>query len=154
MNKRIKQGFTLIELLVVVLIIGILAAVALPQYNKAVGKARAVEVLTFLKNASKTMDLFILQNGYVDHDFLTDSGDLDMRGMLEKIQKNYDVVVACFGEDSSCVVMLLSNQPSLGDIDWSRDSFGTWQGHCLRGVSIAGDTLCDYLYQHLGLKGV
>ena len=66
MNKHFSyktKGFTLIELLVVVLIIGILSAIALPQYTTAVEKARTAEALQNMKIMEEQMRLYILETG-------------------------------------------------------------------------------------------
>ena len=73
------KGFTLIELLVVVLIIGILAAIALPQYTKTVEKSRASEAMLILKAATDAANRFYLMEGTYTGLILTgDQSNLDI----------------------------------------------------------------------------
>ena len=82
-----KKAFTLIELLVVVLIIGILAAIALPKYEKAVHKARFAENIVRAKTYKDAIDLYLLENGFPS------SGTVDLGEI------NPDLVAGLTGPD-------------------------------------------------------
>ena len=71
-----KRGFTLVELLVVVLIIGILSSVALPQYTKAVKKARGVQVITTVSSLAKAMNMAYLEDGRYQRHYQSYNGSL------------------------------------------------------------------------------
>ena len=57
-----KAGFTLIELLVIVMILGILSAIALPQYRRSVERARVAEALTMLRAISDSCERLAWEN--------------------------------------------------------------------------------------------
>lgn len=76
-----KKGFTLIELLVVVLIIGILAAMAMPQYFKAVERSRMTEADTLLGSIAQAQRRKFLQiNKFVTNYRALDVSPKDSNG--------------------------------------------------------------------------
>ena len=92
-NMIIKTcGFTLIELLVVVLIIGILAAVAVPQYKKAVIKSRVFAYMPFVKSLVQAQEAYYLANG--QYALYFEDLDVTFPGTC-KLQNNYQNMIYC-----------------------------------------------------------
>ncbi len=154
MNKKTKAGFTLIELLVVVLIIGILAAVAVPQYQKAVEKARAAEAITLMSNVQKAVDAWCLANptaaveefiGCPDaEDGKCNLLDIDVESALTCDQQNGDYCRSktfAYNAYGSCddEIEIFAGRFKDGDIEnesrqysigFLRDSTGNWTRYC------------------------
>ncbi len=98
-----KRAFTLIELLVVVLIIGILAAVAVPQYQKAVYKSRAVDAIMLLKTITDAQEVYFLANGK----YTSNLDNLDIEIEIKLHGKNID-------ETSSSYLYRCDNEDATG----------------------------------------
>lgn len=98
-------GFTLIELLVVVLIIGILAAVAVPQYQVAVEKSRATEMLEITGMLVKHINFYVSVHGYPaqgeKYTFTGTDNQLEFDIPCER-ENNYSCWTKNFWYDAAC----------------------------------------------------
>ena len=155
------KGFTLIELLVVVLIIGILAAVAVPQYTFAVEKARLSEALTMVKSLEKAIDVWLLEHGTPTQpiDFLGNNAngkgqlDIDIESGMDcsidggkKCSNKNFVYSAYCTKNGSCVTRVIRSNSSYGfyrirtDSSWSGDECDYYPDE-----SPVGEKICKML---------
>ncbi len=167
-EKRIfiTQGFTLIELLVVVLIIGILAAVALPQYQKAVEKSRLTEALQIVANLQKSIDVWILANEKPSAtiQFLGENPDADLDLDFPSLDceslgggwcnsNNFTYDAYCW--DTGCEIDAERRKNGSGESDMEymiqlfRDENGTWSKECTPESNYPYSTsICSFLETH------
>ena len=150
--KYNKKGFTLIELLVVVLIIGVLSSMALPQYRKAVERARAAEAVSNIAVLMSAVDRYILANGYTasEEGSLFNALDVQMPPTKNEV-KGINYYAQCY-ENWLCYVNAYPNDFTknyeLYAYKYKSSNSKGWQNKSCHYYSRVGKAVCE------GLKGL
>lgn len=132
--KKAQQGFTLIELMIVVAIIGILAAVAIPQYQNYIAKSQTARVMSetgSLRTAVETCMMDGIQSasdcdlGWTFSNLLGAELTLDVNdqaGLVVSVDTtaNTAEIEATFGGNASTAI-------NTKKLTWERDENGTWE---------------------------
>ncbi|HYW92082.1 MAG TPA: pilin [Gammaproteobacteria bacterium] len=138
--KRTQQGFTLIELMIVVAIIGILAAIAIPQYQNYVARSQVSEAPTLIDGAKTTIESYIAQNG----SFPSNLSSLGVR-----VSGKYVASLAAAPQGSSGAGTVTVTFRSTGTspkihgdtLVWQRDTSGVWNCAGVTGQAATKGTL-------------
>ena len=137
-----NAGFTLIELLVVVLIIGILAAVALPQYQRAVMKARYTKAIIWTKAVKDAFELYYLANGAYPSNF----DDVDINVPTLQLAKGQSFLRVVEGGKQIGAIWYFSSGGGMLEMEFKSDPvFGELQYYMMLDHSqYPGERYCGF----------
>lgn len=125
--KKTQQGFTLIELMIVVAIIGILAAIAIPQYQNYVGKANFASGLSTLTALKTNIENYIMENGKFPDNEALKAATL---GMEKDANDLGEITLNPQGQDGAGTMTFKFEKGNPGingrEISLSRDTNGVW----------------------------
>lgn len=138
--KSAQKGFTLIELMIVVAIVGILAAVAIPQYQNYITRAQVSRVMSELASLRTAVEACMMEGldvsdpakcvlGWTESNLLGSTGaktrPLQGEALVVTVEGNTALIKAKFGQNASTAI-------TGKELVWGRNNNGEWQ--CGAGV--------------------
>lgn len=134
--KSAQKGFTLIELMIVVAIVGILAAVAIPQYQNYITRAQVSRVMSELASLRTAVEACMMEGidindpncvlGWGGSNLLgsTGAGEISVplqdEGLKVRVNGNQAWIEARFGGNASTAI---KNKK----LTWARNNYGAWE---------------------------
>jgi type IV pilus assembly protein PilA len=134
----LKKGFTLLEVMIVVIIIGVLAAIALPNYITALEKGRSGEAATNVGAIRTAIDRYWYQNAA----FPADLNSLDIDNPNSQTNALYSYTIANNGTTASTRAYTVTATRTVGStpytLTWKQDS--NTSAKLLRSANLGGPT--------------
>lgn len=136
MKMRAKSGFTLVEILIVVVILGILAAIVIPQFTEASTEAKLSSLCTDLQTMRSQIELYKIQHNDIPPTFL---------GFVAQMTEQTDISGGVGTDYGPYLQKIPTNQfndlDTLDNTGSAGDNVGGWEYNEATGAIHADDTL-------------